>query len=221
MGEPVRAGGTDDPPARRARLAAFDRAAQELLDAVGAGRAASVSAEQLQIVLDRLEGTLRRSYGFGEADAADAAQDAILSLLEAASGERTRADIQNPAAYLTWLARNRAIDRLRGAAHRTSAPLEDRPAVPQGEDDDAIAALLDRSATADTVALAMRAALDAGDELAVRVVTAWLDAAEELGDAPSSRQVAVGAGVSHTTVNQALRRFASYFPTEPPQPSDG
>lgn len=172
-------------------------------------------------MLDRLEGTLRRSYGFGEADAADAAQDAILSLLETATrSEGTRADIQNPAAYLTWLARNRAIDRLRAASHQTAAPLEDRPSVPPGDDDDAIAALLDRSATASSVAIAMRAALDAGDELAVRVVTAWLNVAEELGEAPPSRRVAIRADVSHTTVNQALRRFASYFPTERAQPSD-
>jgi len=188
---------------------------------VRSGHAASVTPEQLQIVLDRLDATLRRSYGFGEADAADAAQDAILSLLESATRPRgSHADIQNPAAYLTWVARNRAIDRLRGSAHQTSAPLQDRPSVPRGHDDDAIAALLDRSATATSVAEAMRTALNMGDELAVRIVTAWLDEAQELGEAPTSRRVAVRAGVSHTTVNQALRRFAAYFPSEGAPSSD-
>jgi DNA-directed RNA polymerase specialized sigma24 family protein len=184
------------------------------LEAVRSGRASSVPDDQLRLLVDRLEGTLQRSYGFRESDAADAAQDALLSLLEVASEpDASQVEIQNPAAYLMWLARNRAIDRMRTAAHRTSAPLDQRPDTPRGHDDDAIASLLDRSATASSVAVAMRAALDAQDDIAVRVITAWLDSAEELGEAPPSRLVAERANVSHTTVNHALRRFASYFPS--------
>jgi hypothetical protein len=44
------------------------------------------------------------------------------------------------------------------------------------------------------------------------VVTVWLDMAQERGKEPSSRRVAERTGVSHTSVNQALRRFRSYFP---------
>lgn len=200
----------------------FDRAARDLWDSVQAGRASAVTPEDLRLISDWLAETLRRSYGFAESDAADASQDAILALLELAASESSQpAEVRNPAAYLTWLARNRAIDRLRSASwkalHAPEARIE-----PQGEhEDDAIARLLDRNATAVAVRDAMGAALDAQDHLAVRIVTIWLDLAAELGEPPSSRTVAERGGVSHTTVNQALRRFASYFPTSGPGTSKG
>jgi DNA-directed RNA polymerase specialized sigma24 family protein len=187
---------------------------------VRAGRASSIPPAEVQFVFDWLALTLARSYGFVESDAGDAAQDAIVSLLEAAGGEDSPVDrIRNPAAYLTWLARNRAIDRLRGRAYEAPADFEEHPHAPHGRDDERIAALLDRSATASVIEAAMRTALEAHDGLAVRVVTAWLDTAEALGKPPSSREVAKRAGVSHTSVNAALRRFRSYFPDQGPRSS--
>jgi DNA-directed RNA polymerase specialized sigma24 family protein len=197
-------------PSERER---FDEAASNLLDAVRAGSAASIPPADLQFVFDWIQATLRRGYGLSESDAADATQEALLSLLE--TGEhprRSHADIGNPAAYLTWLARNRAIDRFRSAAHRTSAPLEAAVEISSG-DDDAIAALLDRDATAAQIAAALETAIAAQADLAVRIVTVWLDLAATSGAAPSSRAVAAVADVSHTSVNQALRRFATYFPS--------
>lgn len=196
-------------------------AARELLEAVRSGKASAVAPEQLRIVFDRLTRTLMRSYGFAENDAADSAQDAIVSLLELAGpGERAGQEIRNPAAYLTWLARNRAIDRFRRRDFETPEDLERRGDAPRGDDDERIAALLDRAASAAAIEDAMRAALDAQDTLAVRVVTVWLDTAQALGKAPSSREVAQRAGVSHTSVNQALRRFRTYFPIAPADASD-
>jgi RNA polymerase sigma factor (sigma-70 family) len=211
-------------PSRRARSddvessgrERFDVAARELLEAVRSGTATTVPPEQLRLVFDWLAGTLMRSYGFADNDAADAAQDAIVSLLEVVgSGESAAHEIRNPAAYLTWLARNRAIDRFRRGHFETPRDLEPRGEAARGDDDERIAALLDRAASAAVIEEAMRAALDVQDALAVQVVTVWLDTAEELGKAPSSREVAKRSGVSHTSVNQALRRFRTYFPIPP------
>jgi hypothetical protein len=48
---------------------------------------------------------------------------------------------------------------------------------------------------------------EAGEHDVMRTVTVWLDLAEQHGDAPSSRQVAPHAEVSHTTVTKHLTRF--------------
>jgi RNA polymerase sigma factor (sigma-70 family) len=195
-------------------------AARELLEAVRSGRAGTVAPEQLRLVFDWLTRTLKRSYGFPENDAADAAQDAILSLLEVASGDEGSREIRNPAAYLTWLARNRALDRLRRRDFEKAADFEEAVDASRGGDDERIAALFDRAASSAAIEHALRTALDAQDELAVRVVTVWLDIAAEVGKAPSSRQVAQRTGVSHTSVNQSLRRFRTYFPKEVADTSD-
>jgi RNA polymerase sigma factor (sigma-70 family) len=195
-------------------------AARELLEAVRSGRAGTVAPEQLRLVFDWLTRTLKRSYGFPENDAADAAQDAILSLLEVASGDEGSREIRNPAAYLTWLARNRALDRLRRRDFEKAADFEEAVDASRGGDDERIAALFDRAASTAAIEHALRTALDAQDELAVRVVTVWLDIAAEVGKAPSSRQVAQRTGVSHTSVNQSLRRFRTYFPKEVADTSD-
>lgn len=147
-----------------------------------------------------------RRCGLSEADAADGAQEVALSVI--ALGRKTT-EIRNPAAYLTRLAQNRAVDELR-RSRRRDLTLTSATELPS--DDDAIAALLEASATADAIRRAMRAAVEAEDHLALRVVSTWLDAADELGDAPPSREVARRAGVSHTSVNRALKRFRSYFP---------
>jgi hypothetical protein len=143
-------------------------------------------------------------------DADDLAQDLLMRILELARegrGER----IARPGAFLWVMARNAAMDRVRRARH---APrLSDAPTGPpdRPSDDDAIARLLDRAASSDAIARALRAAVADDDHLAVRVVAAWLDLADERGEAPTSREVAPRAGVSHTTVNHALARFRAYL----------
>jgi RNA polymerase sigma factor (sigma-70 family) len=187
----------------------FDQAAKRVFIALRDGDSAAIGSQDLQTIVGTLRLLMRR-YGLSEGDAADGAQEVALSVI--ALG-RNSTEIRNPAAYLTRLAQNRAVDELRRSRHRDVAlPTERAAQLPS--DDDAIAALLEANATADAIRRAMRAAVEAQDHLALRVVSTWLDAAEELGKSPPSREVARRAGVSHTSVNQALKRFRSYFPAE-------
>jgi DNA-directed RNA polymerase specialized sigma24 family protein len=182
------------------------------VDALRAGETSAASARDLDALLKWLREWVGATLRMSDADAADASQEAVIALLERTldpSGDPVR----NPAAFLTWLTRNRAIDRLRAQTRQSLEPPETLTAR-MGSDDEAIARLFDRAASTERVEAALRVALEQGDALAVRVVTTWLDAAEASGQPPTSREVAAGAGVSHTSVNQALRRFRSYFPVE-------
>jgi RNA polymerase sigma factor (sigma-70 family) len=161
------------------------------------------------MVATQLVRTLRRSYGFSDTEAQDVAQDVIVSLLETAK-RGSLAEIRNPGAYVIRLARNRAIDALR-LRHRGDVELSVELTKALIGHDDAIAALLDKSADADRVRTAMSIAQHADDELARRVVATWLDVADEIGDSPSNRDVAKRAGISHTSVNNALKRFREYL----------
>jgi DNA-directed RNA polymerase specialized sigma24 family protein len=182
------------------------------VDALRTGEASAASAQDLDALIKWLREWAGATLRISDADAADASQEAVIALLERTldpSGDPVR----NPAAFLTWLTRNRAIDRLRAQTRHSPEPLETATAR-LGGDDEAIARLLDHAATTDRVEAALRVALERDDALTVRVVTIWLDEAEATGAPPASRQIASRAGVSHTTVNQALRRFRGYFPSE-------
>jgi DNA-directed RNA polymerase specialized sigma24 family protein len=126
--------------------------------------------------------------------------------------------IENPGGFLFWIARNRAIDHLRRARRSERVEIlawdveKAAPMAHYSAEDDAIATLLAHDGTADLVEHALRAANAADDALVARVVGAWLELADRLGRAPSSREVAPQAAVSHTSVNQALKRFRGYFP---------
>lgn len=194
-------------------LSTFDDAAGRLLEAVASGDSSRIAPDDLKAVVDALLRVLRRFYPIGEAEAEDAAHEAVLRLLELASAPTQASPaIRNPGAYLMWLARNRAIDRLRRRDREEAESAERAPN--RLTNDDEIAALLDADATARMTDAAMRGAVEAGDHLVVRVVSSWLDIAEESGHAPSSREVAARAGLSHTSVNQALKRFRLYFPRD-------
>jgi DNA-directed RNA polymerase specialized sigma24 family protein len=119
--------------------------------------------------------------------------------------------VRRPGAFLNQLARNRTIDRLRRHGRR-DAELSPEVAATTPSRDDAIAAMLDASATATLVRAGLTAASGAKDHLTVRVITAWLDLADERDEPPNSREVAVRAEVSHTSVNTALKRFRDYLP---------
>ena len=158
-----------------------------------------------------LRSVLRR-YGLSDSDSEDAAQEIMLKIISLGDA---LPDIDKPAAYLTRAARNRAIDELR-RRRRGGEDIELTPVLAERlpAHDDRIAALLADTVTAEVVRQAMRSAVLAHDHLVLRVVSSWLDVADELGEAPVSRHVAERAGVSHTSVNQALRRFRQYFPDD-------
>jgi DNA-directed RNA polymerase specialized sigma24 family protein len=193
---------------------AFDDAAKRVVTALRTGAATAESARDLDTILQWLQHWAATTLRVPDADAADAAQDAVLALLERATLGASGEEVRNPAAFLTWLARNRAIDRLRAQARRAPEPLESITAHVPAEDD-SVARLLDRIGGAAEVEAALAAAVRAGDALVVRVVTVWLNEAEAKGATPSSRAVAEKAGVSHTSVNSALRKFRTYFPSDP------
>jgi RNA polymerase sigma factor (sigma-70 family) len=189
-----------------------DETARRVVAALRSGETSSASAGDLDALLRWLRDWAGSALRLSDADAADAAQEAVIALLERTldpAGEPVR----NPAAFLTWLTRNRAIDRLRVQTRRSAEPFE-AATEHLGGDDEAIARLFDRAATTQRVESALRVALEHDDAQTVRMVTIWLDQAEATGAAPSSREIAAQAGVSHTTVNQALRRFRSYLPAE-------
>jgi DNA-directed RNA polymerase specialized sigma24 family protein len=197
---------TEDQPSE---ALGFDQAARRMFTALRNGDSAAVGSQDLETIIGTLRSLMRR-YGLSEGDAADGAQEVALSVV--ALGPKTT-EVRNPAAYLTRIAQNLAVDELRRSRHK-DVGLSAELAAQLPSDDDAIAALLEANATAETIRCAMRAAVEAQDPLALRVVSTWLDAADELGKTPPSREVARRAGVSHTSVNQALKRFRSYFPKD-------
>ena len=64
----------------------------------------------------------------------------MIALLERTLAAEPGEEIRNPAAFLTWLARNRTIDRFRAQAREVSDPM-DEPMAHSGLDDDEIARL--------------------------------------------------------------------------------
>lgn len=187
----------------------FDVAAARLVSAFRSHGNDRPESDDYRIVLMTLT-RFAQGFGLDRAEAEDVATEAVAETFER-SADSTKDPVRQPAGYLFWLTRNRVFDRhrrtrLQDEAERSSAVRYYSRA------DDSLTAWLDQDARTEDLEDALRAAAAAGDMLVVRVVTAWLDLAERLGEAPTSRQVGPNAGVSHTTVNQALRRLPSYFP---------
>jgi DNA-directed RNA polymerase specialized sigma24 family protein len=195
--------------------AAFETAATRLLESLRSDNTVRAGQTDVDVVTTWLTRWLSGRFRLSRDDAEEIASAAIEAVFEA-SVEPSNAGtpIRNPVGYLVWTARNRAIDRLR---RRSLGEAQERAAA-YGNDvaDDDLAALLEREASAADIRQAMRAAADAGDHLAVRIVGAWLNLASEAAKEPTSRDVAARAEVSHTSVNQALRRFRGYFPVGGP-----
>jgi precorrin-6B methylase 2 len=131
-------------------------------------------------------------------------QSTVARLLER-SERVARADIENPWGYLVGATRYAALDAIRAQKRRREVGIDAAPE--QSAPEDPVAALIDRSATREAVVEALRRHIDAGDAIVVTVVTVWLDMADATGRAPSTREVATRAGVSHTRVALALREF--------------
>jgi DNA-directed RNA polymerase specialized sigma24 family protein len=184
----------------------------EFFDALSRGAEAAIASRGVVVINAELIRLIRRSFGLSESDAEEAAQDVIVRILELArqTGAHSLEEIRNPAAYLRRLARNRAIDEVR-RRYRTDVDLSEELARALPSHDDEISALLDATADAASVRAAIGTAAKAQDYLVLRVVSAWLDAADDLGESPSSREVASRAHTSHTSVNQALGRFRRYL----------
>lgn len=188
----------------------FDAAAAELFHAFVRGDSSAAVSTSIRKVAEHLRRVLERGYELSTDDAEEITQDVMLTVLELAQEPGNLDEVRNPPAFLMRMARNRAIDRLRRSS-RQDVELSPEVASSVASRDDAIAALLDKTATAAGMQDAMRAADAAGDYSTLEIVRLWLDLADELNASPTSREVADRAGVTHPTVLNALNRFKAYF----------
>jgi DNA-directed RNA polymerase specialized sigma24 family protein len=192
----------------------FDLAVSRLLETLaGAGSAAGAASRDVIEITGALTRFIAARFPRSR-DADDIASEAVARFVEAAKSGRVSAQ-GRPAAYLTRIAQNAAIDRLRQEG-RVEAFAE----VPTGEvaDEEAIVRLLDSDATCQRVSEGIDAANRAGDHTVVLVITHWIDTAQTLSRAPTSREVGHRADVSHATVSEAMRRFRRYLPDAGPNP---
>jgi DNA-directed RNA polymerase specialized sigma24 family protein len=165
------------------------------------------ATEQLRAVEVELRRWLR-SYE-PRVDTEAVAQEAIMRVFDRMRAAPSE-EIRYPARLLRVVAQRLALDQIRSAWVQRTEPM---PAgiLEHPSDDDAIAALLSREATAQLVAKAMKTAAQRKDHLVIRCVAVWLDLAERRGAPPTTRDVAALAGVSHTSVRNALSRFRDYL----------
>jgi DNA-directed RNA polymerase specialized sigma24 family protein len=181
-------------------------------------RRRAADTADLQLVLRALT-AVARGYRLDAADAEDVAQEVIArTLTRTTTGHVT---ITSPVSYLMTAARRAALDTLqRGSRERLTDPLEEPFGDRYSPADHSLASRFESDATADAIESAMRVARAVEDHVAIRAVSVWLELAEQIDGAPTSRQVAENAQMSHTSVNQALRRFRTYFPQRGPEPSN-
>ena len=131
----------------------------------------------------------------------EVASDSISRYWDAA--KRGLVDLDaNPAAYLSTIARNAALDLLAGSPRADDEPLDD-----EGAEDIDLERILNREQALSRLDGIRRVAIANRDHVAVQVITTWLDLAEETQRSPTSRAVAARAGMSHTSVNRALDRL--------------
>jgi RNA polymerase sigma factor (sigma-70 family) len=195
----------------------FDDAVQRLVNTI-AEAGPPASSEDLAVVVRALRRMLASRWSLsGAEDIDDAIADTLGRFAQAVRSGRIDAAKGSPAAYLATMARHAVFDRLRrahteGVHEPLSAGADEVPA------DDEIARWLSAEADLQAITAAVAAALAARDYRTVEVVARWLDLAQATGERPSSREVARATGLSHTTVNQALKRLTKYLPRPGPQP---
>ena len=191
----------DNPPPITHESDATDAAAR-LIDAFA--RRLHPEPDDYHAVQRHLDQQLGGRYrSLNSADRADVISDALLKVMGAA--QRGRIDPSgNPAGYLWRVVENRAKDML---SEPSSMRLEDAGEI--RDRDDRIAVLLDADASSSEVTSALRAARHDPD--LVKTVAEWLRLAQEMGKAPSTREVAACLGVSHDTVARRIRRFKAHI----------
>jgi DNA-directed RNA polymerase specialized sigma24 family protein len=184
----------------------LDEAVHRLKELVeGRGEA---SSNDLEVVVKALERFVRGAYPGIAHEAADVAEEAVVRFVQAIRRGRLDEN-RSPAAYLITIARNEAVSRLRSPRRE---PVSTLPV----QEDPLLYGFLERQAARSDVESAWQKARRRQDTTVLRVVSSWLDLAAQLGRRPTSREVGRKAAVSHTAVRQALERFRSYFPEQPP-----
>lgn len=193
----------------------FDASVQRLLETVsGTGSAGGAGSDDVAAIALALTRLLVARFPRLR-DPEDVASEAVARFIEAAQAQRV--DVRGrPAAYLTRIAINMAIDRLRRDGREELVP--EVSSVEPAADEEAIVRLLDSEATCRLVSEGIDAANRAGDHTVVLIVTHWIDLAHELSRAPTSREVEDRTGVSHSAVLAALARFRGYIPASAANP---
>jgi DNA-directed RNA polymerase specialized sigma24 family protein len=184
---------------------------------LAADSARAADATDLQLLTRAIKAQLY-GYRLDPSDAEDIAQEVITRTL-ARTGD-LRMTISSPVAYLMTAARRAAFDVHRRQAREVPVDPFDGCSALYSRTDHSLAARFDGDATAEAIESAIRVAHAVDDHVAIRAVSVWLELAERLGETPTSRQVAEQAKMSHTSVNQALRRFRTYFPQRGSGPSN-
>lgn len=190
--------------ARRPQQSELDQKVAQLASALHADAPASTELRAVEVEVQRW----LRPYE-PRVDTEAIAQEAVMRVFDRMRAH-AEADVQYPARLLRVIAHRLAVDQIRSGWVRQTE-LVPTDVLDQSSDDDAVAALLSREATAQLVDCAMRRAAQQDDHMVVRSVAVWLDLAERSGAAPTTRQVAARAGISHTSVGRALARFRAYL----------
>jgi DNA-directed RNA polymerase specialized sigma24 family protein len=137
----------------------------------------------------------------GATEICDVADEATTRLLE--ESRRQGRALDHAFAWLRRTATNLAIDRLR----RLRLDSLDDDSI----EDELPARLLEQLESSDQVKAGLKVAIEENDIVVVQVITDYLDLADERDGFPSSREVAERCGYSHSTVLEALKRFARYI----------
>lgn len=205
----------------------FDRAVARVTAAIQDGNHVGIASADYQLVVRTLSKFARSLGRLASHDADELASDTVAFFYERAADPAMK--IEEPCAYLFTMVRHRVHDVGRRTQRRRTRDDLLRDEIPDSSgarprarrrrrvyssEDDAIARLYDQLMSAQLIEDALRAAAAADDRLVMRVIEVWLTLSGQLGHAPSSREVEAVAGVSHTSVQTALRRFRHYVPTE-------
>jgi DNA-directed RNA polymerase specialized sigma24 family protein len=201
--------------ARGVAAGGFSAAVLRLLeDLNGRGRAT-------QRDLAAIRRRVGRRIGRNDADVDEVVSRALAQFTSAVARGLVRPPPDgDPAGYLLRIADHVLADMGRSAKPHPE-PLGSSPSTEADEGpEEAVLRDLARQSSSWVIRDLLRAARQAGDVLAVRVLVAYLDTAAT-ADHISHRRVAATAGVSHPTVRAVLRRAATYLGTNewpaPPQ----
>ena len=183
----------------------FQAVVAALLDDISRGVPAIASRSALETP-EALTVIVSRRVRLDTETVRESVDDALLRFESYA--KRNSVEARRAPGLLRTMAIRAAIDRWRTLetqrVARESSPAE-KPAPRAG---DVVLAMLDRQASAATVATALRRAMELGRHDLARVVRDWLGLADQQEGFPTHREVAAELGISHTTAGRALSDFA-------------
>jgi DNA-directed RNA polymerase specialized sigma24 family protein len=188
------------------RRAEFDGAVRDLYDALTAidEPDAAIATERFNVIQDGLYRMISVRATLDDARIKDAVADAILNFIEAV--KTGRVNREGAPAYLTTIALHEAVNQTR----RREVPTELSEMHEVAEEDEQINRLLEAEDGHQIIKKALKDVLEDRLFETFRIVMAWIYLARELGRAPSHREAAKDAGVTHPTIAHHLDIFTSY-----------